>query len=194
MTEADGNVALNESNFELPQFEEDLQWFTANSPSKWHEAIDVNASAAIRATIAVLGLVTQEWTEMQPKDTMPIRTVQAVMKYLDGPSSDLKKNISVLCKGCSRSRQRTLGYQHRIAEAVRALADAATETESVGIFKRLGEVLSKVEEHLLFRHAVKGEYGQEKAARSLMIKAYAAELKRLTNKALTSRVRTESAE
>ena len=74
-----------------------------------------------------------------------------------------------LAKGCSESRKRSLGYEHRIAEAARALATATTKTSDSAVLEAIGEALQKVEEHLLFRFAVAAKYGMEEEVRNRML-------------------------
>lgn len=70
-----------------------------------------------------------------------------------------------LAKACTASRERSMGYEHRIAEAARAVALASAATSDASATDAVAEALAKVEEHALYAFSVVGTYGKERAVR-----------------------------
>jgi hypothetical protein len=145
------------------------EWFLTHSPRLWGEKLPEGRANRIRIVAGVLELVLPEWRAAHPDDTIPPRAVQAALANPDGADDGLRRHAWVLAKGCSRSRKNSLGCEHRIAEAARALATAAAVASESAAMKAIGEALDKVEEHLLYRLAVAGVYDQEAKARDIML-------------------------
>jgi hypothetical protein len=143
-------------------------WFVDNEPKKWMSQISCNCHTAVRIAIAVVDLVLPEWQENHPDDTIPIRAVDAARKYLAGGQPELRKHAKALSKGCSDSRQRSMGYYHRIAEAARAVANAVSASTESAIMSAVTESLDKTEEHILYRYSVDAMYGKEAEVRRTM--------------------------
>jgi hypothetical protein len=144
------------------------EWFVENEPSKWMSQIRCDCDTALKIAVAVVDLVLPEWQQNHPDDTVPVRAVDAARKYSAGGQADLRKHAKALSKGCSVSRQRSMGYYHRIAEAARAVANAVSASTESAIISAVGEALSKTEEHILYRYAVDAIYGKEAEVRRTM--------------------------
>lgn len=74
-----------------------------------------------------------------------------------------------------------MGYEHRIAEAARAVALASAATSDDSAVDLVAESLAKVEEHALYAFAVVGTYGKEHAVREEMLNRIATVLTGATN-------------
>ncbi len=145
-------------------------WFLRHSAKLWVQKLPVDRAAAVRIAAAVVGLVLPEWRAARPNDTAPLRAVEVALSDPAGSNDGLRRHARALAKGCSESRRRSLGYEHRIAEAARAVAHAAAATSDSAATESIGEALEKVEEHLLYRFAVGGAYGKEVEVREHMLR------------------------
>lgn len=123
---------------------------------------------AIRISIAVVDLVLPEWQTHHPDDSVPVRAVDAARRCVSGDSVDLRQHLKVLSKGCSNSRHRSMGYCHRVAEAARAVANAASANTASAIMSAVSDALEKTEEHILYRYSVDAIYGKEGEVRRMM--------------------------
>ena len=144
------------------------EWFVENEPRRWMSQVRCDCDTAVKIAIAVVDLVLPEWQKNHPDDTIPVRAVDAARKYLAGGQADLKKHAKALSKGCSDSRQRSMGYYHRVAEAARAVANAVSASTESAIISAVGEALAKTEEHILYQYAVEAVYGKEAEVRRTM--------------------------
>ena len=143
-------------------------WFVENEPRTWMSQISCDCDTAVRIAIAVVDLILPEWQKNHPDDMIPVRAVDAARRYLEGGAADLRKHAKALSKGCSDSRQRSMGYYHRIAEAARAVANAVSASTESAIMSAVGEALSKTEEEILYHYAVEAIYGKEVEVRRTM--------------------------
>jgi hypothetical protein len=154
----------------VDKFGTESGWFLTHPSKMWLDRLPVDRADAVRIAVAVIDLVLPEWRAARPGDTVPLRAVEAANSNPRGTDSDLRKHARALAKGCTESRRRSLGYEHRIAEAARALASAAAAASESAAMEAVGEALEKVEEHLLYRFAVAGVYGKEADVRGQMLR------------------------
>ena len=158
----------------------DVTWYISTPPREWFSAIDVESNDLLLSCVAaVLQLVTPEWQSNRPNDSVPIRAIEAALNYAENPSRNIKKHVSTLAKGCSSSRRKSLGYEHRIAEAARAFANASVAENQDRTVSEIAEALSKTEEHILYKHSIKAEYGKEAETRQRMLEAFVNQLRTL---------------
>lgn len=80
-------------------------------------------------------------------------------------------------KACTQARQKTLGYEHRIAESLRAIVLAAAERPGAPQMQQLCEALHAAEEHRLYELSVKARYGLEREVRRQFLQAMLREFK-----------------
>ena len=144
-------------------------WFLENPPKTWVGKLPADRAALTRITAYVLELVLPEWRSARPTDTVPLRAVEAALSNPDGSNDGLKKHAKALAKACGDSRRRSLGYEHRIAEAARAIANATAATSDSVALEAIGEALEKVEEHLLYKLSIDAVYGKEAEVREKML-------------------------
>lgn len=147
---------------------EGLEWYVTNKPNAWASRWNIPAAMNVRIAIAIVELVLPEWNRNQLKDTAPLRAVDAARKYLLTENNELKAHLKATAKACTASRKRSLGYEHRIAEAARAVAIAASSSGEA-ILESVSEAIAKTEEHILYRFAIKGIYDKETEVRRKML-------------------------
>jgi hypothetical protein len=112
---------------------------------------DLLLSAAIEATRA---LVLQDWADKRPTDRRPQAALEAAEAWIKTKSPEAIADAKAAAKECTAARSETFGYDNRIAEAARACAWAVAAKDNEHIY----EALSAVEEELLARVALVGEY------------------------------------
>jgi len=140
-----------------------------SDPKTWISQIDCDRETAVRMAIAVVEGILPEWREKRPTDTAPLRAVDAARSNPSPPTENLRKHVKALAKACTQARSRSLGYEHLIAEAARAVAHASAATDDSEALAAAAEALSKTEEHMLYRFSVKGMYGKESEIRQDML-------------------------
>lgn len=115
----------------------------------------------LRAAIAVVRtLLLPRWVDRRPKDSRPPRAVEAAELWLRKKTANAVQHAAVLAKGCTAARRDSLGYEHRIAEAARAVANAAGAT-GARFEECVGDALDRTEEHINSELHVKAIYGRE---------------------------------
>src|SRR5688572_5189479 len=97
----------------------DIKWFEQHEPALWMQRLNCDRDTAVRIAVAVVEMVLPEWQLNHPDDTIPLRAVDAARKHPSTDSDNLRKHAKALVKACGDSRQRSMGYYHRIAEAAR---------------------------------------------------------------------------
>jgi hypothetical protein len=102
----------------------------------------------VRIGAAVVEILLPEWRAAHPRGTAPIRAVAAARKT-PSADGDLRKHVQALAKACTSSRARCIGDGHRIAEAARAVANAAAAANDNGARNAVGEALSLTEDYLV---------------------------------------------
>ena len=120
---------------------------------------------------ALRSLLLPLWAAAHPNNRQPARAADAAIAYVDRPGDNGKRHALAIAKACSHERERTFGYEHRIAEAARALVWAATRSSPAARRDGLAEVLGKIEEELVTRDAVNGVYDREREHRARLIRA-----------------------
>ena len=118
---------------------------------------------------AVRALVLPRWLAAHPGNRQPARALDAAVACVQRPSENGKLHALAVAKACSKERERTFGYEHRIAESARALAWAAARTGDDARREALAESLGKLEEELVTHDAVAGIYGREREHRARML-------------------------
>jgi hypothetical protein len=121
----------------------------------------------LRATAAVVrSLLLPQWAERRPNDSRPRRAVEAAELWLKKKTPNAVQHASVLAKACTTARRDSFGYEHRIAEAARAIANAPAAARGERFQECLAEALEKAEEHINSELYVKALYGREKETRA----------------------------
>lgn len=151
-------------------FGTDTAWYLAHPASAWVDRMPGDRAVAVRMTARVMELVLPEWRSARPQDTVPLRAVEAALSDPSGADSGLRLQAQALAKACGESRRRSMGFEHRIAEAARAMANAAAAASDAAAMEAVAEALGRVEEHLLYRLAVAGVYGREADVRGQMLR------------------------
>jgi hypothetical protein len=151
-------------------FGADTEWFLAQSPQLWVRKFPADRGTAVRIASGVAQLLLPEWRAARPNDSVPVRAVEVALANPDGSDAGLRQHARALAKACGESRRRSLGYEHRIAEAARALANAAAAISDEAALEAVGEALAKVEDHLLYKLSVAGVYGKEAEVRGQMLR------------------------
>lgn len=127
---------------EVPKLEEIRHW-------SWSEPLSrIPLDMLWLCAIAVVRSVLPEWTERNPKDGTPPKTVTVVERWLASPSAELADYAGVMAKACTRSRKATFGHDHRIADAARALGQAAAVKSEGAQRKALVEAIGQAVDHL----------------------------------------------
>jgi hypothetical protein len=124
--------------------------------SEWASALEgVASEVLLRAGVKVVrGLVLDEWSTRRKDDPRPGRALDAVEAWLASPSAESLKAVKNASKDCTAARSETFGDGHRVPQAARHLARACGAETVEGVF----EALQTVEEELLARVALFGEY------------------------------------
>lgn len=129
---------------------------TGRPASLWAEALgaidrDLLHQAAI---CAVRELVLPDWQDSRRDDTRPLRALEATEAWMAQRTPEALAHVKATAKACTAARSESFGYEHRVAEAARAVAWAAGAKDTAHIF----DALAAVEEELLARIALMGEY------------------------------------
>jgi hypothetical protein len=120
---------------------------------------------------AVRALLLPIWADAHPGNRQPARAIDAAIACVDGPTENATRHALAIAKACGLERKRTFGYEHRIAEAARALIWSATRVSRESQLEALAEALARIEDELVSRDAVKGVYGHEREHRARIIHA-----------------------
>jgi hypothetical protein len=140
----------------------------------WAEAlVDVDHEALLRAAIrAVRELVLQEWIDRRKTDDRPEKAIEAAERWLREHSPEAQADAKAAAKACTAAKNETFGDGHRVPQAARHLAWSLTPDETAG----LHECLANIEEELLSRIALMGEYHLGPAQRRAILDVLRAEL------------------
>jgi hypothetical protein len=147
----------------------DAQWFIEHSPREWVHRLNLERRDLVLAAIAAVDWLLPLWQTGRPSDSAPVRAVDVARSHPIAPTENLRMHARALAKACTASRERSMGYEHRIAEAARAVALASAATSDAGTADSVAEAFAKVEEHALYAFAVVGTYGIERAVREEML-------------------------
>jgi len=144
--------------------------------SDWEANLgDLDRDRLLRAVIAsVRALVLPGWLARRPDDRRPQLAVDAAERWLTAKSPATVGHALAKAKACTAARKDSFGYDHRIAEAARAVASATGEHS----YRHIWEALRCVEEELLWRLSLAGEYVQEPEVRAAIIAVLRRELDR----------------
>jgi hypothetical protein len=123
-------------------------------------------------------LLLPEYARERPADRRPERAVAAAEAFLARRTDHARAHAAATAKACTAARRDTLGYQHRLAEAARALATAVTRTSDAAIRDELFAALAHAEDHLRYRHHVAGDYGKDGEVRAQIAEVVRAALSR----------------
>jgi hypothetical protein len=118
--------------------------------------MQLSRTELLRVAIAVVRLALPEWQEKRPEDSVPVKAVSVAERWVNAADSEDAAYARVVAKACTKSRATTLGYEHRFAEAARAIAAsvaAKSDSEGIQVYMRprneararLFHVLSEVE-------------------------------------------------
>ena len=146
--------------------EESLIEMLANRPPReWASELGYTDEEYLARSIRVVESLLPEWAERYPEDQIPGRAVNAARALMKERTPGLEKQARLLAKECSKARRRSLGYTHRIAESVREIVNAAAATNPQRRIDFVSKSLSFAEEHVVYMHAVRGDYGKESEVR-----------------------------
>jgi hypothetical protein len=165
MNDSELNSFISKLRDRNPDLNLELMWFLNHPLGLWLQELRCGREIATKIAIETVEFILPEWQQKRSKDTVPVRAVEAARILLIKNTKELREHAVVLAKGCTRSRQKSLGYEHRIAEAARAVAHAATAIDDSESVEAAAEALAKTEEHLLYRFAVNGVYHKEQEVR-----------------------------
>jgi hypothetical protein len=124
--------------------------------SAWQTNLDdLDRELLLRAAIeATRSLLLPEWEGMHPGDRRPHTALESTEAWLASRSDDAAGQTKAAAKECTAARNETFGKDHRVPEAARAIAWAATAKDNAHIW----EALSAIEEELLGRVTLVAEY------------------------------------
>ncbi|MBX3187767.1 MAG: hypothetical protein KF819_12160 [Labilithrix sp.] len=135
----------------------------------WGEVLGtVDRNLLLKAAIAVVReLTVQEWADRRKDDRRPQKALEVTEVWIESPNADTLKATRAAAKDCTAARNETFGDQHRIPQAARSIAwtPAAKDNDITPIF----EALASVEEELLARVALTGEYHRGPSMRRAML-------------------------
>lgn len=114
-------------------------------------------------------LLLPEYAATRPTDRRPERALDAAEAWLSRRTDDARAHAAAVAKACTAARRETLGFEHRIAEAARAVATSVTRTSEPAVRAELFEALARTEEHLLHGHAVKGVHDEATEVRASVL-------------------------
>lgn len=114
-------------------------------------------------------LLLPDYAASRPTDRRPERALEAAETWLSRRTGDARAHAAAVAKACTAARRETLGFEHRIAEAARAVATAVTRTDERATRAELFEALARTEDHLLHRHAVKGVHDTATEVRACIL-------------------------
>jgi hypothetical protein len=138
--------------------------------NQWLEHLSLfDRKVLVRAAIEVVSTILDEWTANRPDDKRPLKAVDAANGYLMKPGENTKGYALAAAKACTAARKDSFGYEHRIAEAARAVARAAVANSHKTTIEAVVEAISKTEEHILYRYAVDAIYNKEVEVRSELL-------------------------
>ena len=116
---------------------------------------DVDRDLLLRAVIeAIRTLILPDWEAKRTEDHRPQDALAAAEAWIATRSADAVNQAKIAAKACTAARNDTYGYDHRIADAARAMAWAVTAKDNAPIW----DALAAIEEELLARVALVGEY------------------------------------
>lgn len=140
---------------------------TGLAASAWEANLGtVDRDQLLRAVIEVVRrLVLPEWEARRPDDRRPQLALEAAEAWIGSKTADAVTQAKAAAKACTAARNETFGYDHRVAEAARAVAWAAGAKDS----KPIWEALTVVEEELLARIAIVAEYHRQPQQRRAIV-------------------------
>src|SRR5690349_2569147 len=106
----------------------DAQWFVERSPREWPPTFRMSRRELVLAAVAAVDWLLPLWQAARASDSAPVRAVEAARSNPIAPTENLRMHARALAKACTASRERSMGYEHRIAEAARAVALASAAT------------------------------------------------------------------
>lgn len=138
--------------------------------SAWATNLDsYDRDLLLRAAIAaVRTLILPEWTSKRPTDRRPHAALEAVEAWLVDKREDRREVAKAAAKACTEAKNETYGHDHRIAEAARAVAWAATGKDTTDA-SEIWEALSTIEQELLDRINLVSEYQRLPEARRSLV-------------------------
>jgi hypothetical protein len=135
--------------------------------SAWEANLgDFDRDQLLRAVIAVVRkLILPEWQARRSDDQRPQRALEATEAWIQSKTSDAVAHAKATAKACTAARNETFGYDHRVAEAARAVAWSAGAKDN----KPIWEALTVVEQELLARIALVAEYHRQPEQRRAIV-------------------------
>src|SRR5262245_15513063 len=92
--------------------------------SAWEANLgDLDRDQLLRAvTEAIRSLVLAEWAARRPDDRRPQLALEATEAWIGSKTPEAVADAKAKAKDCTAAKNETFGYDHRIAEAARAVA------------------------------------------------------------------------
>jgi len=118
---------------------------------------DLDRDLLLRAAIeATRTLILPEWESKRPDDRRPQLALEATEAWIATKSVEAIANAKIAAKDCTAARNETFGTDHRVPEAARALAWAASAKDKDNA--NIWDALTAIEGELLARIALVAEY------------------------------------
>jgi hypothetical protein len=124
------------------------------APAAWAAQLgDLDPDLVRRAAIeAARTLLLPDWQARRTEDRRPHRALEATEAWLASKSDEAKAEAKAAAKACTEARNETYGYDHRVADAARAIAWSCTAKDSTDLW----DALAAIEQELLARIALIG--------------------------------------
>jgi hypothetical protein len=135
----------------------------------WAETFDgVDRELLLRAAIAaVRSLLITDWADLRREDKRPQEALDATEAWLSGKTPEALVRVKAAAKACTAARGETFGKEHRVPEAARAIAWTAGGKDEANLWS----AFAGVEEELLARIALTGEYHRGPEQRRALVEA-----------------------
>jgi immunity protein 5 of polymorphic toxin system len=140
---------------------------TGLSASAWEANLgDVDRDQLLRAVIeAIRRLLLPEWQARRPDDRRPQLALEATEVWIESKTPAAVAHAKAMAKACTAARTETFGYEHRVAEAARAIAWSAGAKDN----KHIWDALQVIEEELLLRISIVAEYHRKTEQRRAIV-------------------------
>lgn len=134
----------------------------------------IETAELVRVVARAVRQLLPEWATRRPGDTRPKMALDAVEEWLAHPCSNLVEHCKALAKACTKARRASFGYDHRIAEAARALALVPSAGSDDKVRELVFEALESTEQHLLYASPKFSNVfrGKEEAVRVQILDAF----------------------
>jgi len=134
----------------------------------WAEKLDgIDRNEILRAAIAVVKLLVQDWADQHKDDKRPQKAIEAAEAWLANPGPEALAQAKAAAKDCTAARNETFGRDHRVPQAARNVAWAAGAKDND--MSTIWDAIANTEEELLARIALLSEYHRGPEQRRLVV-------------------------